>query len=347
MLIGIKDAAKLIGISIIAFCAVFVCTLFLNFHMDIVGIKEDIASEPLMMFYEAQVMTAKVVSMVSGGCLLISSLIMLIFYVKHYIDTHKKELGILKALGYSNWQVASNFWVFGISVLIGALLGFSGAFLLMPDFYMTQNKDKILPEIAVRFHPVLLICLVVVPTVAFSLLAVCYACYKLRKPVLTLLKDFFQAPIKVHKRKPEKNDDCSFMDDLRKDTLRSRKMLVFFVIFASFCFSAMTQMSASMKDLSSVMIGAMTLLIGLVLACTTLFLAITTVIKGNTKTIAMMRVFGYSRQECSKSILGCYRPFAYVGFAIGTVYQYALLRIMVDIVFRGCREIDSPKQGQV
>lgn len=75
-----------------------------------------------------------------------------------------------------------------------------------------------------------------------------------------------------------------------------------------------------MKDLSSFMIGAMIMLIGLFLSFTTLFLAITTVINGNTKTIAMMRVFGYSQKECSRALLGGYRPLSYIGFAIGTVY---------------------------
>jgi len=96
----------------------------------------------------------------------------------------------------------------------------------------------------------------------------------------------------------------------------------------------MTQMSFSMDELASAMMGIMIMLIGLVLACTTLFLAITTVIGCNKKTIAMMRVFGYSQKECSQAILGCYRPMAYIGFALGTMYQYVLLRIAVDIVFR-------------
>jgi ABC-type antimicrobial peptide transport system permease subunit len=93
--------------------------------MDIAGIRGEIVSEQVLIFYEAQVSTAKVVSLVSGGCLLITSVIMLIFYIKHYIDTHKKELGILKALGYSNFQIAKNFWVFGISVFIGTVIGFA------------------------------------------------------------------------------------------------------------------------------------------------------------------------------------------------------------------------------
>ncbi len=46
-----------------------------------------------------------------------------------------------------------------------------------------------------------------------------------------------------------------------------------------------------------------------------------------------MKVFGYSQKECSGSILGGYRPVSYVGFVVGTAYQYLLLKIMVDVVF--------------
>lgn len=334
MLIGIKNASKLIGISVISCCAVLVCTMFLNFYFDVQLIESEITSELSMSFYNAQLSTAKVVCLVSGGCLLITSVVMLMFYIKHYIDTHKQELGILKALGYSNLTVAKNFWVFGISAFIGTVIGFGGAFLMMPWFYTLQNEDKMLPEIAIHFHPTIFLYFVILPTVGFSLLAVGYAWRQLKKPVLLLLKNGFQTSSKAKKQKEDKSSECSFVDDLKRNTLRSKKTLAFFIIFASFCFSAMTQMSFSMKDLSSEMMGAMMLIIGLALAFTTLFLAITTVINGNTKTIAMMRVFGYSQKDCCKSILGGYRLMSYIGFAIGTVYQYVLLRIMVDIVFK-------------
>lgn len=317
MLIEMKNASKLIGISIISCCAVLVCAMFLNFYLDIRSVESEITSEPALFLYHAQVSTAKVVCLVSGGCLLITSVVMLIFYIKHYIDTHKKELGILKALGYSNLKIAKNFWVFGISAFIGTALGLSGAFLLMPKFYALQNEDKILPEISIHFHPSVLLYFVGLPTLFFSVLSVGCAWYKLHKPVLLLLKDNLQ----MASRSPRHRNG--------KD-----RVLAFFIVFASFCFSAMTQMSFSMKDLSSEMMGVMMLMIGLVLAFTTLFLAVTTVIKGNTKTIAMMKVLGYSQKECSRAILGGYRPISYTGFALGTVYQYALLRIMVDIVFR-------------
>ena len=47
----------------------------------------------------------------------------------------------------------------------------------------------------------------------------------------------------------------------------------------------------------------------------------------------MMRVFGYDDTTCSRYILGAYRPISYIGFAIGTAYQYGLLRLMVSVVF--------------
>lgn len=332
MVIGIKDAAKLLGISVISCCAVLVCTMFLNFYFDVVQVEDRVAPGQAMILYQAQVSTAKVVCLVTGGGLLLTSVVMLFFYVKHYIDTHKKELGILKALGYSDFEVAVPFWVFGISVLIGTAAGFGGAFLLMPKFYELQNAEGLLPEISIRFHWQVFLFFVVLPTAAFALLAVLYACRKLGRPTILLLRD--DPGASPGKAGRWEDRERPFLEDVRKTTLRSKKTLAFFILFASFCYSAMTQMSFSMKDLSSEMMGIMMLVIGLFLAFATLFLAITTVVRGNTKAIAMMRVFGYSHKECCQALLGGYRPLGYVGFVIGTVYQYGLLRVMVDVVFR-------------
>lgn len=336
MVVGIKDAAKMVGIMIVSGCAVFVCTLFLNFNMDIVGIREEITSSQVMLFYDAQVSTAKMVSCLAGGCLLATSVIMLAFYIKHYIDTHKKELGILKALGYSRLAIAANFWVFGIGIFLGTLIGFSGAWLLMPRFYEVQNKEKILPEMTPHLHLILFGYLVAIPTLAFAIISILYAYLKLNKPVLALIKESWQVSgrQKRHREKQCQDRERTFLEEMRRKTLREKKTLVFFILFASFCFSAMTQMSFSMDELASKMMGRMIMAIGIILACTTLFLAITTVINGNKKTIAMMRVFGYSQKQCSSALLGGYRPVGYVGFAIGTIYQYVVLKIAVSVFFK-------------
>lgn len=330
MIIGIKDTAKLIGISIIACCAVFVCTLFLNYNIDIISIKDGIITEAGIAMYNAQVSMGKVTSAVSGGCLAMTSVVMLLFYVKNYIDTRGKELGILKALGYSNIKISKHFWVFGLSIFIGCAFGYVLAFLYLPSFYELQNAEHLLPEIGVQFHPLLAFLLVSVPTICFSVLAVMYACLQLKHPVLDLLKEKREYKTKVSKREIK---DMPFLKDLARSTIRGKKTLVFFIAFSAFCFSAMVQMSMSMKDLSSEAMAIMMITIGLILAFMTLFLSLSSVVKGNTKTIAMMRVFGYKHSDCTRAILGGYRPFSYIGFLIGTLYQYMLLKIMVTVVF--------------
>lgn len=332
MIISIKDAAKLIGIGIMSFCAVFVCTLFLNFNIDVAGIEDLLTNEYQITFYEALTSMGRVVSCVSGGCLLITTAIMLIFYIKQYINSHSKELGILKALGYSNFSIAKNFWVFGISVFIGTALGFFSSFLLMPAFYETQNKEGVLPEYSVNFHIELFLLLAVLPAVIFAVISVVYALIKLKIPALMLIKE-----ISAKKRKTPKkindNNSLPFIKELKRATLREKKSLVFFIAFGGFCFSAMGQMSLSMDELASEMFAVIIVSIGIVLAFTSLFLAVSSVISANKKSIAMMKVEGYSLKECRKGIMDGYRPVAYIGFAVGTVYQYLLLKIMVKIVF--------------
>ena len=258
------------------------------------------------------------------------------FYIKHYIDTHKKELGILKVLGYSRLVIAGYFRVFGIGILLGTLIGFCGAWLLMPRFYEVQNKEKILPEMTPHLHLMLFGFLVVVPTAVFAIISIFYAYLKLNKSALALIKESWQVSgrKKRHREKQCQDREKTFLEEMRRETLREKKTLVFFILFASFCFSSMTQMSFSMDELASEMMGMMIMAIGIILACTTLFLTITTVINGNRKTIAMMRVLGYTQKQCSGALLGGYRPVGYAGFAIGTIYQYVLLKIAVSVFFK-------------
>lgn len=330
MLVGIKDLVKLTGISIIACCAVFVCTLFLSYNIDLAAIENQINTEAGIAMYNAQVSMGKVTALVTGGCLIITSVVMLLFYIKNYIDTHGKELGILKALGYSNMRMAKYFWVFGLSVLAGCILGFITGFLYLPTFYRVQNEEQIFPEFAVQFHPSLLLVLVFVPAIFFTVLSVAYVYIKLKNPVLDLLREKREYKIKVSRKETK---DLPFLKDLRRNTLKDKKTLVFFSGFSAFCFSAMVQMSMSMNELASETFAVMMISIGLILAFLTLILSLSSVVKGNTKTIAMMRVFGYEHNDCSRAILGGYRLFSYIGFAVGTVYQYLLLKIMVTVVF--------------
>lgn len=330
MIIGFKDLTKLLSITVVVCCAVFVCTMFLNYNIDLAQIKDAVTGEQAKTLYDAQVATGKVVVAVTGGSLVATTVVMLVFYVKNYIDTHGKELGILKALGYSRFGVAIRFWVFGISVLFGTVLGFASGFAYMPTFYRTQNGEGLFPDISVNFHFSLFIFLIILPTVLFILLAVLYSYFKMKIPVLNLIKEVRSTKVKKKKREGK---ELPFLKELKRSTLTSKKTLVFFIWFSAFCFSAMTQMSVGMYDLASEDFAWIMITIGLILAFMTLFMSLTSVVKANMKTIAMMKVYGYTQKECSGCILGSYRPISYIGFVVGTAYQYLLLKIVVELFF--------------
>lgn len=339
MMIRFREGAKPIGISMIAFCAVFVCTLFLNFYTDLSAVDRQMLTDASAVFYDAQLSTAKVVAAISGGCLLATSAVLLIFYVRDSVESRKREIGLMKAFGYGNLRIAVNFSVFGISVLMGALPGFGASFLLMPEFYEVQNKDGFLPDIGIAFHPSLLFLLVILPTLFFSLLSILCALRRLRCSPLSMLCDRDTRPSRARKHQKEKNRP--FLKEMRSAVLRSRKAMAFLMGFAAFCFSSMMQMSASMDELASPLAGVMILVIGLTLAFTALILSAVTVLKKCEKDIAMMSLFGYTPAECRHAVLNGYRPIACGGFVIGTVYQYALLRIMVDVVFREIENVPT------
>lgn len=338
MIISFKDCFKLLGVMICAFCAVLVCSMFINYGIDFKTIESQILPQ-YVSAYEAISLSGKVTCLVSGGCLGLTAAVMLIFYIKNYVDSHKKELGILKALGYSNLRISAGFAGFGLSVFAGTAAGFAASRLVMPIYYEMQNDKGWFPDIPVGLHPSVFLGLVILPSAVFALLSIAYAAVILRKPALSLLRESVaEKPVK-NVRTPKKHPERGFLAELRAVTLSCKKLLTFFVIFAAFCFSSMTQMSFSMKDLASPMMAIFMIFIGLLLAVTAFILSITSVIKGNSKSIAMMTAMGYSEKEFRSAVLDSYRPLGYIGFAVGTVYQYLLLRVMVDVVFKDVAEV--------
>lgn len=330
MLLSIKDMAKLIGIMIISCCAVFVCTLFLNYQMDLMELEPLIVEEAAIAMVQAQLSMGKIIVIVTGACLVVTSMILLLFYIKNYIDSHSRQLGVLKALGYHELAIAKHFWCFGISVFLGALIGYMLAYLYFPTFYEAQNEQGLFPSFSASFHPLLAFAIIAVPTFIFFLLSILYAYTMLKHPVLDLLNEKVEAKNKPYK---DHSKQRPFLKELSKATLQNKRILTFFVTFSAFCFSAMVQMSLSMVDLASETFAFMMVSIGLILAFMTLLLSLSACIKGNTKTIAMMRVLGYDYKDCAHAILHPYRPFSYLGFAIGTIYQYALLKLVMCFVF--------------
>lgn len=329
MIISVKSALKLVGIAIVCFCAVFVCTFFLNFYLDILPLRADVA-EPMLPLYDAQIATARMCCAVTGGVLALIAAVMVVFYVKLYVDEHSKELGTLKALGYSANRLALAFTLFGLSAFIGCALGYGSGHAFMPAVYEWLTIEGLTVEI--HYHVSLLFALVVAPTAVFSVVAYVCAYLRLKKPPLSLLKKEGKKAKK--NRRGKDGTDGAFIKEVCIKSVTSDKLLTFFVAFSCFCFSAMVQMGASMESLVSGTMGWLILVIGLVLATTSIFMALTSLVKNSAKTIAMMKTFGYTLQKCVAAVFVGFVPFALLGFAVGTAYQFGLLSLMVNVFFK-------------
>ena len=271
------------------------------------------------------------VAMVSGVVLSLTSVLLMCFYIKQFVDDHKEQLGILKALGYSNGQLAKRFWAFGLSFGAGALLGYFASFLMMGHFYDFRNEKGILPEITIHFHWQLLLALVILPTTFFTLLAIGYARRQLQTPALRLLKKS-PTPIKVKRRKSAATKEKSFLKELSSSLIWGRKSILFFVVFGSMCFAAMVQLSFGLRDYTDDIIQTMMIMIGLILSFSILFLSLGIVVSESRETLALMKAFGYTNRECQSHILAPYRFWAYLGFVLGTVYQYAIMVMLIGVI---------------
>lgn len=328
MIVSIKDGIKFVGVSIVCFCAVFVCTFFVNYYIDVLPLRDSVSAE-IMPLYEAQLATAKMTTAITGGFLSVIAVIMLLFYVKLYFDANNKAIGICKAMGYSDIKIASNFLVFGGSVFIGCALGFGTGWAFMSQIYKSLTIDG-LAEVLPKFHVSLLLLTVLLPTILFSGIAFLYAIVILKKPVLAIIK----GEIKTKEYKPKKSKGGSFLKETAFGTLRSKKSLAFFVAFSAFCFSAMVQMGLSMEDLVEGTMGMLILIIGVVLAVVSMLMAMTSSVKQNSQNIAVMKAMGYHGKEVFTAVFLCYIPLVVIGFAVGTGYQYGLLSVMINVIFK-------------
>jgi len=308
---SVKDIRKLVVVSIIGACAVFVSNLFLNFYLDIEQLEISKTNPMIQTYYDAQVSLSWMVAMVSGVVLSLTSILLMCFYIKQFVDDHKEQLGILKALGYSNGQFAS--------------------FLMMGHFYDFRNEKGILPDITIHFHWQLLVALVILPTTFFMVLAIGYARRKLQTPALRLLKKS-PTPIKVKRKKSAPKKEKSFLKELSSSLIWGRKSILFFVVFGSMCFAAMVQLSFGLRDYTDDIIQTMMIMIGLILSFSILFLSLGIVVSESRETLALMKTFGYTDRECQSHILAPYRLWAYLGFCLGTAYQYGIMEILISVI---------------
>ena len=326
---------KFIGVIILIFGTVFICTIFGSYYLDLSAVElPDIPQ--IKSIFEAQLAMVRIICCLAGGCLGLIALIIAIFNINRHINENQSSMGILKALGYSNLNISSKFSKIALYVLYGAIAGYIGGMLVAPTIYEEMANTESF-SLDLSFHALLPICLVGGITTLFSVLSFLFAYIKLKKPALSMIKKETLHHLSVIKLNKRYKTDNSFLKEFRRNTCANHKILMFFIGFASFGFSAqiqlpITMISSSMGDTSmSAIITAICFPIGILLGSVTLFIVGECIIQSNSEAIAIMKAFGYTDKECNNALLNVYRLPAFIGFLIGTVYQYTLIQLFVSL----------------
>ena len=326
---------KFISIILLMFGTAFVCTVFGNYFIDLSLVEVPHIPE-IISLYESQLMMIKIICLLTSGCLGTVSLIVVLFTINRFINENISAMGILKAIGYSNVKISMKFLQIGLYVFVGAILGYAGGMMTAPYVYDVLSKDMyILPQLSFHMLPVLLI---IITAFLFSFISFAFANIKLKKPVLNMLKKVNSYHINVRKtRKVKYKDKVSYLKEFKKMILSHHKILLFFVGFSGFGFSAQIQLSLTLMG-SSMMDSSMTGIVtgicmpmGILLGSVTLLIAGEFIINSNKQNISIMKAFGYTDKECSSSLLDLYRLPACIGFMIGTLYQYGLIKLLISL----------------
>jgi hypothetical protein len=332
-MVSIKAVSKLLSIIILSFCAVFICSVFLSLYIDLAAIETLLETPESFIVFEMLITTSKITLASAGGIIGAVILIVLLFSIARFISESSAQLGVMKALGYNENRLAFSFAQFGIAVAIGSAAGYIGSCCLGQVFYNAFDAEKALPvEIVFHFHIIVPVITVVMPSLLSAVAAVLYAKVALKKRPLLLMSGAKNEKIsKLTEKLQTAKSDRTFITILRSNMLFSNLVLIFFIGFAAFGFSMQTQMAFTMYNANggSLFMPIVFVAFGLVMGFVTLLLALSFMYNKNGKYLALLKAFGYCSSEANNMLFGGYRIVTYIGFAIGTVYQYFFFVLII------------------
>lgn len=331
-MVGIKDIKRLLSVVILTVCAVSVCTVFLNFRYDLIANADLITDPRLKTLYDAQIMMSGIIIACAGGVLGAVTLIVLLFSIQRFISENSANMGVLKALGYSGNKIALSFSKFGLSVLVGTIIGYFGGYLLSLLIYKSLSSELV-ENLKFGLHLETILALIVVPSLLFTAISILVAMIKLRKSPLGLIHGYRKEKVNgIVKRSQQKGSTRPFLKEIKRTMLLNNLLLIFFVGFAAFGFSAQIQMAFSMRKITpDYTMSVMLLVIGFILGAVTLLLAFSFLFNANSKYLALLKAYGYTDKESTNALFGGYRIVSYIGFLIGTGYQFFLVKMLVAV----------------
>lgn len=171
-------------------------------------------------------------------CLMVALLIL------GMIDAEMSQLGVLKAIGYTNRELSLRYLSLGVIYIIAGLLSTVMLWFVQPLYYKANNSIFELPTVEGRFPVglITIVCLAVI--ILLTLFAVVVASIRLRQSALSLIN---KSAIKHKSQRSAKiNIKCNsgkFLKDIRKIQTKTSTSSVVLILVAGFSVGTLLQMS--------------------------------------------------------------------------------------------------------
>lgn len=254
-MVTVKQSIRAVSVIILVLTATFISVLFAMYNANISLAYKAAELLPdnaeMLVQLDGKASMGNMIFIISMVSLGITSIVALIMYISRYIDENQASMGILKAMGYRNWQIARSYALFGLPVLAGAIPGFLIAYLLEPGFENLLNANVDMPNFE-RVFPLTILCLsIIAPAVFFTLCSVLTSRIKLHRPPLEMIRE--NTPLKtgvLARRYGRRNTNRPFLKELSSTVVRSNLILLFFVAFAGLAFGNQIQLGFAVSSMT-------------------------------------------------------------------------------------------------
>lgn len=178
--------------------------------------------------------------------------LLLIMTIVNSINTETAQIGVMKALGCTNWEISCGYFKYFIVILFPCLIGYAIGYLLLPEFSRAMMSDVIFPISSQNINLVIFILLTLCPAIVFSVLAWMVAVCKVKKPALELIRSGGKKRENSIVRNMNKNlKHRTYLKNLRKIIIFAKPFILLFVIFAGFALGVQTQFAFTMYGMTS------------------------------------------------------------------------------------------------
>ena len=177
--------------------------------------------------------------------------LLLIMTILNSINAEAPRLGVMKALGFTDFEISRKYFLFFFMIFLPCAIGYGLGFWLLPYFSSIMLSDMALPVSRVNINYIIAAILVFAPAAVFSVLAYLVSVLKMRKPALELIRSGGKKrENRIVRRVNKRITTGNYLNGIRKTVLYSRLFVLFFVVFGGFALGVQIQFAFTMYNMS-------------------------------------------------------------------------------------------------